>query len=317
MRNFFRLMAPDDQAGAGAGASAAPSPAAAPAPSPPPAPSAAPAPAPAAKDDTPGYWPTDWREKASGGDAKALESLTRYATPAEVAKALRAAQVKLTSGELKPVLGKNPSEQELADWRKSNGIPEAPEKYDVDLGKGFVIADSDKPLVDVFLKEAHKTHQTPDQVKASLRAYFSVTEQVSQARAAEDVAVQDAAEEELRGEWGQEFRPNMSRIHQHLDRVAGKDLKDLFLSGRLADGTPIGSSPAALKMLLGLALMENPAGVLVPGGAGPAGLDDEIKVIEKTMRTNRTEYNRNEVMQARYRDLLEARERMTKSPKAA
>lgn len=313
MRNFFRLMAPEDDAGAGGGASAAPPPAAAPSPPPPPA---APAPAPS-KDDTPGYWPTDWREKASGGDAKALESLTRYATPAEVAKALRAAQVKLTSGELKPVLGKNPSEQELADWRKSNGIPEAPEKYDVDLGKGFVIADSDKPLVDVFLKEAHKTHQTPEQVKASLRAYFSVTEQVSQARAAEDVAVQDAAEEELRGEWGQEFRPNMSRIHQHLDRVAGKDLKDLFLSGRLADGTPIGSSPAALKMLLGLALMENPAGVLVPGGGGPAGLDDEIASIEKLMRTNRSAYNKDEKMQARYRDLLDARDRMTKSQKAA
>lgn len=312
MRNFFRLMAPDDQAGAGAGAS--PAPASAPSP---PAPSAAPAPAPAGKDDTPGYWPNDWREKASGGDAKALEALARYATPAEVTKALRAAQVKLTSGELKPVLSAKPTEQELVDWRKSHGIPEAPEKYDLDLGKGFVIGEIDKPLVDVFLKNAHATHQTPDQVKATLRSYYDVQEQISTARAQEDVTAQGVAEEELRAEWGQEFRPNMARIHQHLDRVAGKDLKDMFLSGRLADGTPIGSHPGALKMLLGLALMENPAGVLVPVGGGPQGLDDEIKSIEKAMRTNRKAYDADEKMQARYRDLLDAREHMTKHAKAA
>ena len=59
-------------------------------------------------------------------------------------------------------------------------------------------------------------------------------------------------------------------------------------------------------------MIQNPAGVVVPGShADPSkGVDDEISTIEKTMRTNRSEYNRDEKMQARYRELLGAREKL-------
>jgi len=80
---------------------------------------------------------------------------------------------------------------------------------------------------------------------------------------------------------------------------------------------PVGSSPAALKLLLGLALMENPAGALVPAGAGPSGISDEIAQIEKFMNTNRAAYNKDERMQARYRDLIDAREKVESRAKAA
>lgn len=322
MRNRFRLMSPEDAAGgAGGGATAAAPPPPPPAPSPAPAaapaakaasPAPGPAPAPAAAGgDAPGYWPADWREKIAGTDAEAAKALGRYATPADVAKALRAAQIKISSGELRAVLPKNPSAEQLAEWRQSNGIPESPEKYDLDLGGGLVVGEDDKPLVDDFLKVAHQNNLTPDQTKAVLRGYYSAQEAVSTARAEEDRRIQDESEETLRGEWGTEFRGNINRVVQLLDRVAPDGLAEQFLSGRLADGTPIGSSPAALKMLLGLSLIENPAGVLVPaGGSQSEGLDGEIAKIEKFMKTNRTAYNKDEKMQARYRDLLDAREKM-------
>jgi hypothetical protein len=89
-------------------------------------------------------------------------------------------------------------------------------------------------------------------------------------------------------------------------------LKDKLLNGRLADGTPIGSSPEMLKFLVGLALIQNPSGVVVPGSeADPMkGVEGEIEKIEKTMRENRKAYNLDEPMQARYRQLLEAREKL-------
>jgi len=234
MRSLFRLMAPDDAAGGaggasgGAGGTPTPAPAPVAAAAPPPAVRAttaaavpALAPAPAAADDKPGYWPADWREKAAGGDAEVSKALGRYATPTEVAKALRAAQTKL--GDVLPKLPKNPSAEELADWRKAAGVPEAPEKYDLDLGNGITVGEIDKPLVDDFLKVAHQANLTTDQNKAVLKAYFQVQEKVTEARAQEDIRLKDESEETLRAEWGKEFRPNINRVTQMLDRVGGAE----------------------------------------------------------------------------------------------
>jgi hypothetical protein len=65
-------------------------------------------------------------------------------------------------------------------------------------------------------------------------------------------------------------------------------------------------------MLVSLALIQNPAGVVVPGAhADPSkGVDDEISTIEKMMRTDRAAYNKDERTQARYRELLGAREKL-------
>ena len=194
------------------------------------------------------------------------------------------------------------------------------DKYDLDLGNGIVVGEIDKPLVDDFLKVAHSAHLTNDQNKAVLKAYFAVQEKVTEARNQEDLRLSEECEEALRPEWGKEFRANLNRVTQMLDRVGGAEqiktaqgkdesLTAMILHGRLADGTPIGSSPAALKLLLGVALLENPAGALVPAGSGPAGIENSIAEIEKFMKTNRAAYNKDEKLQARYRDLLEAQEK--------
>jgi hypothetical protein len=308
----FVLRAPDEVDGGGnGGAPAVVDPAPVPAP-----PAAAavvapdPAAAPASKGTEGGYWPDDWRETASKGDAKLAARFSRYANPDAALTALIAAQNRISSGELKPVLGKDASAEELKAWRAEQGIPESADKYD--LGKDFNISAEDKPLVDEFLKAAHLTNQTPDQVKAAVKAYYDVNTHITEQRTQRDQQAQLAAEETLRAEWGPEFRRDINLIHGLLDKSADKDLKESFLGGRLADGTPIGSSPAALKFLLSLALVDNPAGTVVPNSGGNVmqSVDDEISKIEKGMRENRAEYNKNEGTQQRYRELLGVRETM-------
>lgn len=275
---------------------------------------AAPPAKPDAKGSEGGYWPDDWRTKASKGDTKLEARFSRYANPEAALTALIAAQNRISSGELKAVLSKDAKPEELKAWRAEQGIPETPDKYDLDLGKDFTIGEEDKPLIEEFLKAAHGTNQTPDQVKASLRAYYAVNEKMSEKRADDDVRIQDESTETLRADWGPEFKRNINLVHNLLDVTCTGDLKDKFLGGRLADGTPIGSSPEALKMLLGLALVNNPAGTVVPnaGGNMSGAVDDEIEKIEKAMRTNRTAYNKDEKMQARYRELIGARETLNK-----
>lgn len=258
----------------------------------------------------PGYWPDDWRQTVSKGDAKILARVERYQSPEAAVNALIAAQNKISSGELKPILRKDASPEEMADYRKAHGIPESHDKYD--LGKDFKLEALDKTLAEHVFKAAHESHQTPEQVKATMKAWGAISKQVSDARAEEDGKIQKTSEDALRAEWGSDYRKNINLITGLFDGSATPDLKDKFLHGRLADGTPIGSSPEAMKLLVGLAMIQNPTGVIVPGSEGnqSQAVDDEIAKIEKTMSTNRSAYNKDEKMQARYRDLLGAREKL-------
>lgn len=258
-----------------------------------------PAPAPAAGD-----WPADWREKFAGGDAAKAARLQRYASPQALTDALVAAQNKIRTGEVKPVLSKDAKPEEIAAFREAHGIPEAPDKYD--LGD-MEVPEGEKPMVQKFLASAHTVNMTPEQVRASLSAYTEISEAARNERIAQDNEVKTATEDALRAEWGIDYRTNINLVTNLLD-AGPEGLRDKLLRGRLADGTPIGSSPEALKFLVGLAREKNPAGVVVPSGIVTAqSVDDEIQKIEKTMRENRTAYNRDETMQSRYRQLLEWR----------
>ena len=250
-------------------------------------------------------WPADWREKAAGGDAKKLATLQRYASPQALSDALIAAQTKIRSGELKTALPKDPKPEELAKWRTENGIPEKPEAYDV---KGIGLKE-DKPVIDKFLAAAHGANLTNEQTRTALGAYYDIVEAAKVDRDEKDKTIQTQAEDELRAEWGSEFRRNMNLVTNLLDS-GPKGLREKLLLGRLSDGTPIGSSPEALKFIVGLALKDNPSGVIAPSGmTTDTSVESRIAEIEKVMRTNRPEYNRNEKMQQEYRDLLTWREK--------
>jgi len=249
-------------------------------------------------------WPADWRDKAAGGDAAKAARLARYASPQALADALIAAQNKIRTGEVKPVLGKDAKPEEVAAFREAHGIPEAPDKYD--LGD-LTVPDGEKPMVTKFLESAHKVNMTPEQVKASLSAYTEISEVARNERLAQDNEIKNTAEDALRAEWGNDYRVNINLVTNLLD-TAPEGLRDKLLRGRLADGTPIGSSVEALKFLVGVARERNPAGVVVPSGIATAqSVSDEIQKIEKAMRDDRAAYNRDDKMQARYRQLLEWR----------
>ena len=262
-----------------------------------------------AKPDAKGYWPEDWRQTVSKADEKVLNRLQRYASPEAALQALIAAQNRISAGELKPVLGKDASADEIKAWRTEHGIPETPDKYDL---KDAKIEGIPPDLLNEVFTEAHASNQTPEQVKATLKAWNKISNNVAEKRVEADLKFQKEGEDALRNEWGGEFRRNINLVHGLLDGAGAPGLKENLLSARLPNGQPIGSSPEVLKMLVSLALIQNPTGVVVPGGDGnqAKGIDEEIAGIEKTMRENRGAYNKSEPMQARLRELYAAREQM-------
>ena len=160
---------------------------------------------PDAKAKTDGDWPADWRDKVSGGDAKVMSRLSRYASPKALADALFNAQNKLAS--TRPALGKDATKEQISEYREALGIPESPDKYDL---TGYTIGEKDKPLIEGFLAKAHATNQTPEQVKAGVDAYYDIVSKLTEDRAQQDATWARTGTDELRGEWGNDFRRNCS-----------------------------------------------------------------------------------------------------------
>ena len=253
-------------------------------------------------------WPDNWREQIAGDDAKALKQLGRYASPEDIWKKARQFETRLSSGELRSALPKEATDEDVAAWRKENGIPEAPAGYDLGDMK---IAEEDRPIVDGFLASAHAVNATPEQAKALVGWYYAEYERQAQEQEERDAQAKDAVDAALRDEWGGNFRREMNMVNGLLAQAPEAVQNDL-MAGRMPDGTPIGSSPEVLKWLASLAHEMNPAGTLVPntGGDTLKSVESRIEEIEGFMRSNRREYNRNEKMQAELRELYGAREKL-------
>lgn len=260
-------------------------------------------------DPPKGFWPENWQKQIAGDDEKELKHLAKYASPEAIWKKARALEARLSSGDLKPTLSKDPKPEELAAWRKANGIPEAPDKYDI---KDITISDEDKPRVAEFLKAAHDAHMTPEQAKAAISWQYKQGQAALEARAQKDMQDTQAAQDALHVEWGSGYRQNVNMVAGFLENFP-EGVRELLKGGRLADGTAIFNNPDVMRGFVAAALAVNPAASIVPSGGGDPmkGIDEQIATIEKTMRTDRKAYNSNEKLQAEYRSLLEARQRLT------
>lgn len=264
--------------------------------------------------DKAGDWPTNWRELMAGGDEKQLKLLQRLPSPPEVWKKARSLEVRLDSGELKPVLPKDASAEQLAEWRKAHGIPDKAEGYDFKRAKG---EDWDDPQKEGLARLAPKLHavNAPPQVAQAVADWLEgeIAER-EQAQFTADEGYKQATEDALRAEWGEEYRKNLKTIHNLLD-TAPAGVKDQILHARLGNGTPFGSDPEVLRWLLSMATEINPAPTLVPGTPGTQGksVDDRIAEIEKIMREDRKRYNRDEKLQGELRQLYDWRQRNKKA----
>lgn len=224
--------------------------------------------------------------------------------------AWKALQTRLSSGELKSTLPKDAKPEEVTKWRAENGIPEKPTDYK--MPEGLVIGDKDKPLIDLFLTDMHGKNAAPEVVQTAVQSYFKIQEQMAAQIAEQDVSHRDEMENTLRAEWGAEYRGNTNAIKAMLGSAPG-GIADKIMSARTADGRAILNDPDVLRWLATTARELNPAATVVPPGGDQMGaINDEITALEKKMGDRKSDYWTGpsaEKNQARYRDLVTARER--------
>jgi hypothetical protein len=257
-----------------------------------PAPAADPAPAaPPAGDPPPaaGDWPSDWRDKYAGGDEKKL---------------------KIAQGIKEPLPADAPPEV-VARWREDNGIPQTPDGYK--MPDGVVLGENDKPLVDDFLKTAHERNWSPDQVQTAVSWFMERQAAQADAIAARDVEARMQFEDELRSEYGPQYRQEVKRAVEFL-RTAPEGLDEKLMGGRLADGTPIGNSPEVIRWLNSLQREMYPAATVVPGAGTNAvqAIEAELASLQKMSGDRSSEYWKGPMAakhQARALELISAQQK--------
>ncbi len=258
-------------------------------------------------------FPEKWRDALAKGDPKKIERLSRYAAPEMVADALLSVQERISRGELRsnvPFPEKGTAEEQ-ANWRREQGIPESPDKYEIKPPSGRQVDPKDKEVIGGLTAKLHSTNASPAVVNAAVDYYYDMVEQGTEKRSTMDRQAVEQARDSLVAEMGlAEFRSNLNMVDGLIETMPAA-VKDLFKHGRLADGTPLyGGHPDVFKGLADWARKINPVTAVLPGGGGTIeGIEAEIAKIETRMRTDRDGYNKDEKQQERYRTLLDARDR--------
>jgi hypothetical protein len=262
----------------------------------------------------PATWPADWRDQFAAGDAKVKAKLDRYATPGDMAKAYRSMEARLSSGELKAVtpFPEKGTDAEKQAWRQSQGIPEKPEDYKIELKNGMVVGEADKPIVDGFAKFAHENNLDPRAVNSALQFYFETQDKQNQQLIDLDATRKTQAEDALRSELGNEYRATINMVDNFLS--ADPEFAQRLLGGRLADGTRIADDPAFIKWIANQVREINPLAALVPAGVDQQrSVNDRKATLEGMMGDRDSAYWKGpqaEAMQAEYRQILEAQQRV-------
>lgn len=257
-------------------------------------------------------WGEKWREEYAGTDEKVLKRLQRYTTPKAALDAMIEAQNKISDGSFKK-LPANATTEQIAEYRKANGIPETAGKYLDQLPDGLVIGDEDKPFIEKFAKAFHDKNADPAIVHAAIKTYYDVVDEQEGLRQELNASAKTATEDALRAEWGPDYRPNTNLINAFIGSMP-KDLQEELFQSAKPDGTQIMNNPAMLKWLAQQARELNYTGAVLPNGEASAkSLESEITQIKTLMGDRSSKYWKGPEsagLQARYRELLDIQQKI-------
>ncbi len=235
----------------------------------------------------PATWPDDWRDlmaKEVGGEdkkavAQELKRLQRFASPMAVWGSQRELETKLTG--LVRVPGPKASEDDVAAYRKALGVPETVDGYfeKLNLGKGKVLGEADKPVAESFATALHAENATPGQVSKAIGWWLDYQQAAEDQRQENDGTFQKQTEIDLRKEWGAQYKPTSAAIKTLYDDLPPQ-VRDIIDGGRSATGNLLGNDPDFMRWLGSLALDLYPAAQNY-GADGTTPVSDRLTQIRK------------------------------------
>lgn len=247
-------------------------------------------------------WPDDWRVHLAGNDEKELKRLETLSSPQDVWKKYRNMESEYSKRQPRIEYSPDMPEQKLAEWRKQEGIPESPDKYDFSFDDGLVIGEDDQPFIDDFAKYAHESNLSNKAVKDSVRWYLErqAQEQEQLSQKNYDYAVQNMAE--LKKEWGAEYKGNTMAIGELF--VDHPEVKDLLFGAVNEEGLKVGNNAQLVRWAVDIAKKLNPTATLVfpEGEGGIKGAEARLAELKGMMGTE--QWYRNPALGKEYEDLI-------------
>lgn len=230
-------------------------------------------------------WRDDWRDQLvaklpAAEREKEISRLKRFASPENVFKSLRELERKQSSGQLKAALPENATPEEIATFRKANGLPEKPEGYGLAFPAGLEVSDADKADLGKFSEAMHKAHAPPAVVKAAFDYFAQMRTEAMQKLHENALEKVVASQAEMRAEYGKDYKRNIEMANRFISMHAGENAGDL-VNLKLADGTALGNHPAFTRMMVnaGLASADDDALIIPEGGGSAQSMVERYKSI--------------------------------------
>lgn len=214
----------------------------------------APAPAAETKEAAPppkANWPENWRDQLAGSDDKLKNLLNRYTSPDAFAKAFKELRTAYDSRKAKPEeveLPENPTEEQLAAYRKAKGVPEKPEDYEFEVEEGRELGDGEYAIFMDFAKHMHERNIPANMVK-EVSSWFLDYQEIAAQKAAEMAyEARQKTEETLRAEWGPDYKANVNMMANVLQEHLGSRTQEL-LSKQFSDGSRLGDNELFIRLM--------------------------------------------------------------------
>lgn len=257
--------------------------------------------------DAPGD--ADWRKRLTGGDEKMMKRISRFASEASFAKAAfdsmdKLRQMPANTGKLPD----NATDEQRAEWRKAQGIPEKADAYQLPKVAGYDWSDADRTVADDFFTAAHEANMTQAQAERAFSWYADRMQTITADQYEKDTSSRNALEDDLRSEWGPEYRANVKMLARYAEQTPGAGAS--ILEARLPDGRRLGEVPEFVKDLVERARDHYGDSSFIAGDGG-SSMNNRKAEIENVMKSDINLY-RSEGLDKEYRTILEAEQRSNK-----
>ena len=219
----------------------------------------------------------------ANGDDKREKQLERVLDMETFTNNYFNAQDKIRAGEISIGLPENPTDEQLADWRAANGVPEAADKYELTLGEGQALDERDQRIMEGAYAAAHAHGVSATALSAITSALLKGDDVESDADMAEDGVQKQTTTRQLKETWGGDYDINLN-MAMGLVAQLPEGAREGFEGARMADGKSVFNSPEVMVLFADIARQLNPGGTVVPNSANPMqSIKDEIAKLEDRM----------------------------------
>ena len=177
-------------------------------------------------------------------DIRGEPSLKNFTNSADLAKSYIHAQ-RMVGLDKIPVPGKHTTEEDWNVIYDRLGRPQDPNEYSFEN----LSFEADDPGLAEFKKTAHAAGLNPTQAQKIMEFYNNYAQQVQETSQAQEQAVRQEAESQLRQEYGLAFDKKLKQADNVFSKFFPNEMKDI----KLSNGNLLGNDPSFIKALASLA----------------------------------------------------------------